>query len=156
MLEEKYLDSNIKKLLEENESKENIHIFKVIEKIIPNWIIKKTNFYVKQYKTLENNWFKICSQWKTKPKEILIVEYLPDLDNFENYTILRHIIESLTINGYVIRNIRDITTCDKCNGAMLNEVSFNFLKEQETSIISNDSKWNSICDTCNTSEKPLK
>lgn len=143
----KYLDTNLNNIISQNESKENVNIFDVIEKIIPEWIIKRTYFYVEKYSTLQTNWKNLCSQWKTTPKEIILVEYLPDIDKFEHYTTLRHIIDTLTFNGYVVRNIADITTCKRCNGAMLSEIAYNFMKEKSSLPMWNK-EWSDTCDGC--------
>lgn len=150
--EKMYSDEHLKKLLEENESKEDVHIFEVIKKIIPNWIIKRTDFYVKKYDNLQHNWVKVCTEWKTTPKEILLVEYIPNIENedFEKYSILKRIIDSLTFNGYVVRSINDMTTCKKCNGAMLTETAYNFFKQinKDKNISSWTKEWSDVCESC--------
>lgn len=159
-----YRDDSLSPLLEENkldlnECKQPEDIFEIIQTIMPNWILKKTTSYVNKYEKLQQNWFYICSQMKTTPKEIVIVDFIPDTPlnqndgsidtsslHFKQFHILRHVIDYLTYHGYVIRSHRDITTCTKCGRAMLTEFSFNFFKERKNNLFQDE--WSEVCEDC--------
>lgn len=161
---DEYKDDNLITILEENkldmnDCKTPEDMFEIIDILMPRWIIKRTTSYVNKYEKLQQNWFYICSQMKTTPKEIIIVDFIPETPlnqkdgsidttsrQFRQFYTLRHIIDYLTYNGYVVRNYRDITTCIGCGKAMLTEFSFNFFKERKNDLFQNE--WSDTCDGC--------
>jgi len=92
-----------------------------VDAIVPGWILHQTKSYTREYAMLEQNWIHLCNQWKTKPKYILIVEYIPDQRLMHRFQILSALCNHLTRDGNVIRKESELTTCVDCDRAMLTE-----------------------------------
>ena len=149
-----YTDDNLSKLMKDKDidifdTKDENDIFNYIYELIPNWIISKSDSYTIEYNQLQRNWYYLCSTWEVEQKHILIVEFLPNLEEgFDNYKALLHIVNILTHSGYIVRNHSELCLCKKCNRAMLTERAFNHFKGKSTNNIFIN-KWNDTCVGCN-------
>ena len=114
--------------------------------LLPNWIVNIIEKYAEEYSVLEQNWKNLCAQWKTTPKRIIIVDFLPEKGDFKGYHLLEAFCNHLTVKGYVIRNKTEIVGCKTCNCAILSQRVFNYLLENKSTLISGT--WNENCLKC--------
>jgi hypothetical protein len=156
-----YSDETLIPILEENnldiyECKSDLDIFEILKITMKDWIVKKMESYSCQYEHLQKNWKQLCHQWNTEPKEILIVEFLPSLeemnDGFKNYKIVEHIINILSLNGYIVRSKQELDICKKCHKAILSKNAYDYFKQKYIQHrMSNElfyGDWDDICISC--------
>ena len=104
-------------------------------------ILYRCYSYAPGYDVLEKNWEYICSTLNTTKKEIWIVEEFGDTEE----------LESKTKEGYVIRLVRDLVPCIRCNRAMLSRVAHEYITGRYTNtdkVPPICSKWNEKCIEC--------
>lgn len=133
------------------------NIYDYVTNILPEWIRHTCKQYASEYTLLETNWKNLCSQWKTSPKRILIVDFLPSREDFErltqqsnssnsSYFLIGTCCNLLTKNGFVIRANTELTLCVKCEKAILTERVYNYLLENKSTLVSGE--WNKCCKEC--------
>lgn len=121
---------------------------------LPNWIQEQLDDYAEEYTFLALNWAYLCVQWKTEPKQILIVEFLPnvcldpDYKEFEKYRILQVVIDGLSKNGFIIRKKSEIVACKGCQKALLSKEIYDFFKSKPNSHKKLPKVWNEYCLNC--------
>jgi hypothetical protein len=142
----KELDQNLEKiqLMSTDRVMEYLFLF------FPDWIVEQTQKYAKEYETLEQNWHRLCAQWKTVPRAILIVEYLPQPEQYADYQLLLAFCNHLTRMGYVIRQRTDLQRCPNCGCAILSRFVHGFLKQRGSKMI--PAVWSSYCIDCKSAE----
>ena len=117
------------------------------ETILPNWIVHRCDHYAPEYQVLEQNWYRLCAQWKTVPRQILVVDYLPQSqEEFANYQVLLCFCNKLTHMGYVIRNKADLVPCQTCRRLLLSEKVYRLLKPHNTAGL--PERWSPLCEDC--------
>jgi hypothetical protein len=142
----KYLDqcisSSIEKELEtiNNLSPDDI-IYHTI-KLIPSWIRYTCKHYTNDYIFLEKNWSNLCNVWNTTQKEILIVDFLPRNQSFENLRILELLCNKLTKHGYVIRTYNELVPCKVCKNAQITKLVYEHIKHNLPR------EWKDVCSLC--------
>lgn len=143
-----YLDSKLATNLSEELSKiDNIPEHKLLRKVmlfIPAWVVKICKHYTNDFVFLEKNWQNLCNQWNTTPKEIIIVDFLPREQGFEDYKILEKFCNRLTKYGFVIRSHTELVPCEICKNAQITEQVYRHL----THLHSTHKEWNPICTMC--------
>lgn len=134
------------------------NIYEYAQALLPNWILHVCERYVDEYNMLQTNWINLCTQWKTTPKRILIVSFLPSREEFEKlghsdsetsrstYQILATCCNMLTANGFVIRAYTEVTACKSCEQAMLSKTVYDYLSEHKSPLVSGE--WNDTCKAC--------
>jgi hypothetical protein len=134
------------------------NIYDYVRSILPEWIRYTCKRYTSDYALLETNWKNLCAQWKTTPKRILIVQFLPSREDFErlaqpsnssnlsSYSLIGTCCNLLTRNGFVIRAESELVPCIKCEQAMLSERVYNYLLENKSTLVSG--VWNACCKEC--------
>ena len=64
-----------------NKISNDIELINFINEIFPNWIQFIIDDYSDDYPHLKVNWKKICEKCKIIIKKIIIVKYIPSIDN---------------------------------------------------------------------------
>jgi len=157
----KYLDSklstdekDLERTLEKIRNLETWDILNWIDSIVPGWVLHRTKQYTRDYTMLEQNWIQLCDQWKTTPKYILIVEFLPDQRFMHRFQILWALCNHLTRDGNVVRKSSELTGCLKCGRAMLTERVVQQIHQVRTQNPNNAGPavvpevWNERCSEC--------
>ncbi len=116
-----------------------------VDEFLPGWVQRACTRYVDECVILQINWTRLCTEWKTAPKEILIVEFLPTTD-WTQYEFLGKVCNVLTKYGYVVRNCSELTTCAQCDAAMLTEVVLAHVRERNPKMFS--FQWDTRCLKC--------
>lgn len=132
------------------------NILEEVQRVLPNWIVYSCDGYTSEYSILENNWKNLCNEWKTTPKKILIVSFIPSREVFEklqsiedtsiSYLILATSCNRLAANGFVVRTTSELVPCVKCNRAMLSKRVFEYLFENKSPLIVES--WKDTCKDC--------
>jgi hypothetical protein len=116
--------------------------------LLPNWILHRCDHYASEYTQLEENWYRLCARWNVTPREILIVQYIPDPSQFAQYQILVAICNQLTRYGYVVRNKSELFPCRACSKALLTEKVYDFLVTRNPQGV--PKRWSVTCQACTT------
>lgn len=130
---------------------QNMDEFKVLEylyALCPTWIRGRARHYASEYRVLEENWNRLCAQWNVTPREILLVDFLPDPtpEVLGAYQVLNLFCNHLTRMGYVIRKKSELFPCPGCQRLLLTEQVFEFLKQRQSPILPKE--WKSACRDC--------
>lgn len=137
---------NLEKTIEKINHYEGHEIIDYANHILPNWIVSVSEKYAEEYSILEQNWKNLCAQWKTTPKRIIIVDFLPEKGDFRGYHLLEAFCNHLTVNGYVIRNKTELVACKTCGCALLTQRVYSYLLQNKSTLI--PSEWNENCLKC--------
>lgn len=147
--DEKDLEHTLSKLsrLETND------LLSWVDNIVPGWKITQTKQYADEYSVLEQNWINLCQKWNTKPKHIIIVKFIPNQHEISTYKIIWGLINYLTRDGNVIRNISELTVCTMCNSAILSKTVVDRINRARDTVKNPPAtpvppKWNSLCKSC--------
>lgn len=118
-------------------------IFELIDKTYPHWIVKVVDGFSFDYKFLTQNWKNICSEKKIQKAKILIVSGI----HFESdkHLLIRTFSELLTCAGFVVRDVRDLRTCDNCGLAIPTIGMYNTLEKMNVDI---PKMYTQNCSTC--------
>lgn len=151
-----YTDAHLADILPEDERDRAIEKIGAIDSpntlleyayyLLPQWIVDRTHAYTPEYRILEDNWHRLCAQWHATPQSILIVEYLPNQQNFEHHHVLSAFCNRLTHFGFVIRNKTELTLCQVCKRAMLTEKIVNYLAQHASNKF--PKQWSPTCRDC--------
>jgi hypothetical protein len=134
---------NIKEILEDIKNSPTIVDIKpILEKTFPNWIVGGMLGYSKDYSYLEKNWEEICKIVGTPKAQIVIVDKIPQ---GEEYTLIHIFTEILTKTGFCVRTTNDLFPCKKCGLALPQE---EFYDKLITKNIIVPSRWSTICENC--------
>jgi len=114
-----------------------------INNYLPGWIVGILSEYSQDYPHLITNWQYLCREMKTEPKKILLVDkIIYDPDN----TLLIHLCEFITKNGYVVRRKEEFIACDRCGKVLPSQGLYEYMK---TKIPNNvPERWSNKCSTC--------
>ena len=101
-----------------------------------DWIQNVLKAYSKDYDFLNQNWQKLCFQWKTETRQILLVSFLPLGADFTNHRLLEGILNKMTKHGFVIRTSNDLFVCGKCHqNALLHQGAHEQIKRRNALIL---------------------
>lgn len=114
--------------------------------LLPQWILHRCDHYGAEYPQLEENWYRLCARWNVTPREILIVQSLPDPSQFAQYQVLMAFCNQFTRYGYVVRNKSELFPCRQCGRALLTEKVYDFLTTRNPQGI--PKRWSAVCQTC--------
>ena len=109
----------------------------------PGWIICILPDYSADYPHLSYNWNFICDKINTMPKKIIIVDQIiqdPD------YTLLAHLCEFITKNGYMVRRKEEFISCEKCGRAIPSAGLYEYMKTKMPDKIPKE--WSATCKNC--------
>lgn len=93
-------------------------LLELVHRVLPGWILHRCLRYAAEYRVLLENWHRLCAQWQTPPREILIVKFLPQ-DDWVPFSVLQNVCNALTKCGYVVRNATELVACEQCGDALL-------------------------------------
>ena len=119
---------------------ETIHF---INTYLPGWIISILSDYSADYPHLSNNWSMVCDKINIEPKKIILVDQIM---NDPEYTLLAHLCEYITKNGYVVRRKEEFISCEKCGKAIPSEGLYEYMKKALPDKV--PKKWSSTCLNC--------
>ena len=126
-------------------------LFEYIEDaLFPRWILVRLKDYAPEYKVLQDNWFRLCAQWQTSPRQILLVDFLPEQMNFAEHKILGLVCNLLTKYGYVIRNKTELFPCQTCEKALLTQKVHDYLVQHKSNIV--PPEWAPQCVSCRSND----
>ena len=91
---------------------------KIIDKYFPDWIKASTPVFSSDYLFMEKNWKQVCTEGKTTPKRIVIVEFL-SLD--PEYEIIQILWDILTKMGFCVKSVDELVLCKNCRCALPTE-----------------------------------
>jgi len=140
--------------------KETSDPYSFVEQILPGWILHTCDGYTSEYSILETNWKNLCNEWKTTPKKILIVSYLPSQEEFQklqspvidpsedSFQMIATCCNRLAANGFVVRAETELTACKTCKQAILSKRVFEYLQQNKSPIAIGE--WNELCKSCRT------
>lgn len=98
-----------------NDCKTSAEIYSLINRTFPDWILKQTNEYSKDYPHLQANWKEVCKRASVTPESIVIVDYI----NFtDRHTVLKEFCEVMTKAGYCVRRREEFISCENCHRAI--------------------------------------
>lgn len=86
---------------------------KIVNQLLPDWLLGIIDDYSDDYRHLRLNWYKICEKIGVTPKKIVVVSQI-DFDN----KLQKEIGELLTRMGYVIRRADEFIGCPICRKAI--------------------------------------
>ena len=115
-----------------------------IREIFPNWIEFMIDDYSDDYPHLKNNWKKICDSNKIRRKKIIIVKYIPTIDN-TYCSLCKNFCDILTLNGYVVRQLYEFTKCGNCSKGLPNKELHELIKINKFKC---PEKWSEKCSDC--------
>jgi hypothetical protein len=136
-------DEIVKKIFDSPTLKE---IEEIINEIFPGWIVCFVGRYSTDYKHLENNWSEILKNSSVSKKMIMMVDFMNENENDENYRLINMFASIYIMSGFAVRTKYEITSCSVCNAALPTESVFNKIKEKNLPL--SIEKWDSKCSTC--------
>jgi len=143
LVSDQELEQTLDKILHfDNEFQLNEYVYV----LLPQWILHRSEHYATEYPKLEENWYRLCASWNTTPREILIVQYLPDPSQFSQYQVLMAVCNQLTRYGYVVRNKSELFPCRQCNRALLTQKVYDFLVTRNPQSV--PKRWSAVCQSC--------
>ena len=119
-------------------------LIKFINEIFPNWIQFMIDDYSDDYPHLKVNWKKICDRSKIIRKKIIIVKYIPSIDN-NNCSLCKDFCDILTLNGYVVRQLYEFTKCEICGKALPSKELHELIKINKFTC---PKEWSVNCSGC--------
>lgn len=88
-----------------------------IQQILPGWIYTVIDTYSNDYAYLDQNWKRLCKDFKTTRKKIILVNDIPT-GNDKKITIEDEhkikVLDVLTRHGWVIRRTSEFVVCVVC------------------------------------------
>jgi hypothetical protein len=98
-----------------------------IRETLPDWIVSRHQGYCSALFRFEAVWKGLCHQMNTTPKEIILVSFLPSIpvpptgNEFCEFRILEKVCDTLTRNGYIVRQAADFAVCERCGKLFLSK-----------------------------------
>lgn len=110
-----------------------------IKLMYPNWIKKEFTAYSKDYPTFTKSWERMCQMTKTKPKKILLVEFIfIDVCLLQkdqgSFNLLKEACDILTRKGYCIRRACEFIACNKCDKALPSLKLYEYMKSINATV----------------------
>lgn len=116
-------------------------IIKLINTLLPEWIVHITDEYAPEYKQLSKTWEELCNKLKVQKQYICIVKYLP-LDVKElNDQYINAIADILVSKGYLLRRESELIICKNTGKAMLSKKMYEHFKRHNAFL---PKKWSDI------------
>lgn len=118
-----------------------------INVVMSDWIVSYHNTYSMDYPYLINNFIQVCKRYKTEPKGIVLVRYIPgENDLISEYRVLTRFLDVMAANGFCVRRQSEFFPCKKCD--CLIPVRPLYSKLKFTSPESVPSVWIDTCKKC--------
>lgn len=119
-------------------------VLTLISKVFPNWIIGLSHGYSDDYPHFQSNWNVVCKKMNCKPREPIIVDFIPVKFDDTNSIILTFC-EVLTRFGYPVRRKEEFSECKHCEKLIPSKVIYDKLKTNNIKI---PSIWMNKCQSC--------
>jgi hypothetical protein len=117
-------------------------VYKLSNKVFPNWIITCMSSYSNDYPVLTEHWTKSCTDKKIKKAQVLIVE---ELCHDKNHTLVHAFAEVFSMAGFSVRRKCEFFPCNVCQCALPSETLYNIFKKNGDQI---PTVWDKKCSTC--------
>ena len=117
-------------------------VYKIIVKYYPDLIVFKAKEYSKYYNHLNYNWNFVCKKIKCEPREILIINRIPENDKDK---LLKAFCDLITMAGFSVRSKDDYMLCSKCLRALPTNKMYDEIKKNKISV---PESWNNVCSSC--------
>lgn len=91
-----------------------------IEEVYPGWVTAVGDKFAPELSLLDKSWERMCKKLKTRKQKIVLVSIVILKDPQKEYRLVSHFGEVLTVRGYCVRSVKDLTLCETCNECMPN------------------------------------
>lgn len=137
-------DNHLQIIEDLKEAKTHTEVLSIITNTFPSWMITYSTQYSDDYPVFTNNWNFVCKRTKSKPLDIVIVDFI-DLKN-TNFSLLSTFCELLTLFGHSVRRKEEFILCHVCKKCIPAEHVYNQLKERNIENI--PTIWKNLCQNC--------
>lgn len=130
-LSKKYLDPpNTQEIIESlKQAKTHNNVVDIIVSKFPDWVLGWPTKYCSDYPHLKQNWDHVCAKIKTKPLNVVIVDFI-DFNSL-NHTLVQTFCEILTLFGHSVRRKEEFISCKICGDAIPSLATFEQFKEKQ-------------------------
>lgn len=139
-----YVDpANINEIIDELKTLQTLGEVKdLVDRVFPGFIIGTIEEFSNDYKSIQENWHRVCSHTGVRPTEIMIVS---DFFFRDNYTLARLFCETFTKAGFCVRKYTEYMKCVICGKAIATQDNHALLKRLGQRV---PTGWNDKCSTC--------
>lgn len=107
---------NHKEIIEEIKTCKNIgEVRDIIKNTFPNWIVSIHRDYSNDYPRLRYTYQTLCKAMNVEGKGIILVNFIPSVNNPPEYTLLTKFLDIMTANGFIVRRTEEFRACSKCD-----------------------------------------
>lgn len=118
-----------------------------INDTMPGWITSYHSTYSMDYPFLISNFTQICQKYKTTPKGLVLVKYIPgEGDLVCNYRTLTKFLDVMAANGFCVRRDCEFFPCKKCDSLIPKRALYSKLKFVSPNGV--PSTWRNTCEKC--------
>jgi hypothetical protein len=116
----------------------------VIKEVYPDWMVTVIDKYSSDYKSLTKTWEKTVMKAGVPQAKIIIVDYLPVV-NDKKYSLILSLAEIFTQSGFMVRRKGDFMSCTKCLSVLPSKTLHSKMKNSVKIV---PDVWSDHCTSC--------
>ena len=139
--------SNYLEIVESLKECKNLEEVKdLVMETFPTWVEAIYLDYSLDYPKLRYSYKVFCDAIKQEGKGIVLVNFIPTVNNEPQYTLLTKFLDTMTCSGFIIRRITEFKPCTVCNRLIPTFSIYKVLKFKDPQVVPKE--WDIKCANC--------